>query len=577
MKKSLKIFLPILIAAILLLCAYLFFFVIRPDITAGFYVNRGDRKMEHGRYASAVSSYRTAYTLDGEDAEIAVKLSEAYAKTGNFTKAEYTLVSAKAKLPNELSLYIALSKIYVMQDKLLDAQKMLDQIGNSAIVAKLSAMRPAEPVCTPDSGFYSDYVTVTLTADDGVAVYYTTDGSYPTKENGAYSEPFQLPGGESTVLALAVSENGLVSTLASCNYTVSGVVEPITLTDPALDSYVRQTLQKSDTYQLLTSDLWQLQELNVPEEVQSLDDLRYFTGLRSLAITDDCDSDFSFLTAMDKLETLNLSGCSISADSLAQIGTVTTLKSLDLSSCGLSTVSSLQGLTALTSLNLYDNSIADLTPLTDMTEMTVLNLSRNAATSVVPLKGMTKLQELDASFNSISSADALAGCTQLVKLDLSSNKLSSVSFAASMSSLTHFAANKNSLTSISSLLSCKTLVRLELANNAITSIDGVQNLLQLSYLDFSHNSVETLPHFSASSQLSQFYASYNQLSDLSGLSGLSYLNYVDVDYNENVSDLSCLESCYALVQVNAFGTDVSDVRDLVEMDVIVNYDPSNLD
>lgn len=576
MKKSLKIFLPILIVALLLFCAYLFLFVIRTDVTADFYLRRGDRSMERGRYSSAIKSYRTAYELDSSSAETAVKLAGAYAKSGNYTKAEYTLVLAKSENPDELSLYVELSRVYVMQDKLLDAQRMLDQVGNAAIVSQLNALRPSAPSCTPEAGFYDDYITVSLSAENSV-IYYTTDGSYPTKANGAYAEPFTLDGGESHVWAIAVNDDGLVSTLACYDFTVSGVIEPVTLSDAALDSYVRELLHKDAGAQLLTSDLWTIEALTVPESVQSLDDLQYFTGLRTLTVSDDCGSDFAFLALLNQLNSLNLSGCTLYAEALSQIGAVTTLTALDLSGCGLSTVAALSELTALESLNLYDNSIADLTPLTNMTALRELNLSRNAVTSVAPLGGMTELEELDISYNSISGADTLAVCKALQTLNISSNRISSVAFVSGMESLTHFYAAKNEISGVSELLTCKLLERLDLSNNQLTTIDGVQNLLQLSYLDVSHNAITAVPQFSASARLSQFYASYNALSDIEGLAGLGYLNYVDVDYNEAVTDILCLTRCANLVQVNAFGTAVSDVRDLTDRGVIVNYDPSQQD
>ena len=52
---------------------------------------------------------------------------------------------------------------------------------------------------------------------------------------------------------------------------------------------------------------------------------------------------------------------------------------------------------------------------------------------------------------------------------------------------------------------------------------------------------------------------------------------MDVDYNANIEDVACLSPCYLLVQVNAFGTKVKDVKVLTDMGVIVNYDPTNAD
>lgn len=61
--------------------------------------------------------------------------------TGSYTRAERTLVEAIRTAPSE-QLYRRLSATYVAQDKLLDAQQMLDSITDPAIRASLEAARP---------------------------------------------------------------------------------------------------------------------------------------------------------------------------------------------------------------------------------------------------------------------------------------------------------------------------------------------------------------------------------------------------------------------------------------------------
>ena len=146
-----------------------------------------------------------------------------------------------------------------------------------------------------------------------------------------------------------------------------------------------------------------------------------------------------------------------------------------------------------------------------------------------------------------------------------------------MPSLQTLLLTGNSVSDVSALASCPHLTRLEIANNNLTSIDILANLLELTYLDISHNNIASLPQLQTQSRLQQFYASYNQLSDISMLAGLVGLTYVDVDYNENIEDILCLTSCPLIVQIDAFGTKVADVKALTDMGVIVNWDPTVAD
>ena len=57
------------------------------------------------------------------------------------------------------------------------------------------------------------------------------------------------------------------------------------------------------------------------------------------------------------------------------------------------------------------------------------------------------------------------------------------------------------------------------------------------------------------------------------MSNLQTLTRVYMDYNL-LTDISSLENCFCLVQINVFGNVISDVSMLRERDIIVNYDPT---
>ena len=66
----------------------------------------------------------------------------------------------------------------------------------------------------------------------------------------------------------------------------------------------------------------------------------------------------------------------------------------------------------------------------------------------------------------------------------------------------------------------------------------------------------------------------NLLTSLENLGGLANLNNVYMDYNEGISSISPLVDCSRLVQVKVYGTSVEEVTALLEMDVLVEFDPT---
>lgn len=91
---------------------------------------------------------------------------------------------------------------------------------------KLSVVAPvlvAAPALTPGTGTYYVPQTVSMSAQNGATIYYTTDGTTPTANSTEYTEPF-IVNDTTTVKAIAVDGED-VSTVTTAVYTVTLPVE----------------------------------------------------------------------------------------------------------------------------------------------------------------------------------------------------------------------------------------------------------------------------------------------------------------------------------------------------------------
>ncbi len=76
----------------------------------------------------------------------------------------------------------------------------------------------AVPVVSAESGIYNSNFEVTITASEGCEIYYTSDESYPTKNNGTlYTEPITITESQS-VRAVSYSADGIRSNPVSREY-----------------------------------------------------------------------------------------------------------------------------------------------------------------------------------------------------------------------------------------------------------------------------------------------------------------------------------------------------------------------
>lgn len=81
------------------------------------------------------------------------------------------------------------------------------------------ALKPSAPTFSLKEGTYYAAQTVTLTAEDGAVIHYTTDGSAPTAASAVYSGAITVSS-SMTIKAIAV-KGALISDTASAAYTIS--------------------------------------------------------------------------------------------------------------------------------------------------------------------------------------------------------------------------------------------------------------------------------------------------------------------------------------------------------------------
>jgi Leucine-rich repeat (LRR) protein len=571
MKRFLKVLVPLVLIVAVIGCAVWYLFVYDRDFARDMLLHSARYFEANGNHSVAAWFYDCAYSHANQDEDVAIELAQQYKNAGNYTKAEFTLSSAIADGGNA-SLYIALCQTYVDQDKLLDAVNMLDNIADPVIKAELDAQRPKAPVANQAPGFYTQYITVDISSDSG-KLYVSTDNQFPSIHEDVYSGEMQLPGGETTLYAISVAENGLVSPLAIFGYTVGGVVEPVTFADPAMEVAVRALLNVPQNETLYTDQVWTITEFTIPADAQVYSDLIYMPYLKSLKVESGVSAELKNITGLSQLEKLSIVDCAVSQEVLDTIANISTLTELTMADCDLTSIAPLSRAQGLTCLDLSYNTIGNIAALSGMQNLQTLYMEHNALSDLSALSALTGLTTLDVSYNAIVSIAPICTIQGLKVLDVSNNQLENLGAIDNLTALTELTAGYNMIGDVSQLGSCKALEVLDVSNNQLTDISVVSALLSLRVLDFSHNQVTNLPEFSKDCGLVNITGSYNLLSSLNSLGGLKKLNNVIMEYNTEISSVKALAKCPNLIQVNVFGTKVRDVSALTDQSIIVNYNP----
>ena len=578
MKKFFKVVIPIILALAIIACIGWYLFIYDRDFTRDILLNGARYFDDRGNHAISGWFYDQAYIQANNNDVVAIELADLHKADGNYTKAEYTLTRAISD-GGSVDLYLALCKTYMEQDKLLDIVKLLDSVlaenssASPEVKQQLQALRPAAPTCSPEAGFYSQYIDASIACESGTLLV-DTNGQYPSVYDTPYSEPIELGDGENTLYALAVSDNGLVSPLSVFGYTIGGVVEEVTFADSSVEEAVRLHLAVDEKKVLYTSDLWDLTYFTVPSGAKDLSDLSHMIFVEDLAIDSVPSGQLNNLSSLVNITSLQIRNTSINAEELKMIGSLPNLKRLILSNCGLTTASGLETAVGLEYLDLSQNTIRDLSPLANMTQLQDLYLNHNAINDLTQIAGLNKLARLDVSYNLLETLNPIFTCPELMYLNAGNNKITSIAGIDRLASLQIFSFANNTIQDISPISSCTGITQLDISENMIADISSLSALVKLDTLNFSRNVVTELPAFEKECALITIDGSHNQLTSLSALEGLENLNNVFMDYNEELDSIEPLVNCPRIVQVKVYGTKVAEVAALLEMDVVVEFDPT---
>lgn len=232
--KYIKVLLSLLLAAIIIIfVALLTIYMVQHS--AGYYIRKGTQYTAASEYTQAFRSYERALELEPENIQARVALADLHCVTGKLEEYEQHLQIAlqyeELSEDELLGIFERLIELYITQQRGTDIKNLLDQSDNPAVKEKFSHYMVKAPVAELTEGEYEGVQILKLSAEEGIDIYYTLDGSQPVPgENGQlYRLPIVLENGEFVVTACAVSQYGIPSDQVSFAYSVqnSNVSEPV--------------------------------------------------------------------------------------------------------------------------------------------------------------------------------------------------------------------------------------------------------------------------------------------------------------------------------------------------------------
>lgn len=541
-------------------------FVLLRGMFANIYISKGNAYFEAANYDKAIQAYNTSKSWKAKNQEVYLLLAKTYAAEEDFKSAGDIIETAiEKKITTKDSaleqLYIMRIKIYSAAGQLSEAVNYTDNLSDQYILKKVQAIRPADLTYTPTQGSYDKTLKMSIDVRAGETVYYTTDGTFPTKFSTVYTNPINIANGTTQVTAVSVDAEGLVSPALSVTYTVTNENQAVEFDDAKIEKMVRRSLSKPNGV-VRVRELEGVTELSnegVDGFIKTLSDLELMPNLESVYLDGETAMiSISQLSGKTKLKHLFLSNCELDSSEINSLGSLTSLETLDLTGNKITSVSVLTNMTALKFVYLTDNFTSDISSLVNAKELEFLDASKNKISELPDFDSNSKISVLCVANNNISDVSTLHRLTQLTYLDLSDNSISSCKNLTALTKLETIELSGNPMTNFDFLSSLTSLTSLNVNNTKFINTKPISGL-KLTELYANGTGISSLRDIQGCTGLITLEIADTNVTDLSPLAKMTKLDYLDIS-GCAVTDLSPLTKLTELYTIKATGVDIKNTK-----------------
>ena len=177
-------------------------------------MKQADEAMFKEKYDIAEPYYLQALALSPQDVRVRLKLADLYIANGNPNEAVSYL---KAVLSIDAENYDAYKKLFQLYEDSGNVDAILDlksNVTNAKILRIFEDYIVDEPSISLPGGAYEEALRITLTADKGMQIFYTTDGKNPISHGTLYKEPIEISdAGMHTIKMVALNSLGVYSNI----------------------------------------------------------------------------------------------------------------------------------------------------------------------------------------------------------------------------------------------------------------------------------------------------------------------------------------------------------------------------
>lgn len=193
--------------------------------TVEYQIDKAKSYAERGDYKEAITCLETAYAQHPEVAQLLFMEADYYylqedneaalsALMRIIGEGSYTYEEVEEAYDKTVTIYANMGAY----DKI---NELLRSCSDERIVTIFQGYLAMEPEFSYVEGSYAEVIPLKLSSNTAGTIYYTTDGSRPTKNSQIYTAPIFLETGEYTISAFFVNDYGIESEVVTKTYMIN--------------------------------------------------------------------------------------------------------------------------------------------------------------------------------------------------------------------------------------------------------------------------------------------------------------------------------------------------------------------
>lgn len=207
--------------------------------TYDYQYQKAEEYLAEGEHDQAVSCFLRALQFEPQDRAAKEQLLAIYLETEQDDAAISILQEFIAQDASDKESCKKLIAIYDRREEYDKILALCEEINGSQMLELFEDYLVEQPKFSKISGTYDGPVNIAISAQEGMDVYYTTDGSDPISDGARYYNAISLEEEGTTVLmAVAQNEKGVCSEVVKATYTIRNDPPAMPSVTPASGTYL---------------------------------------------------------------------------------------------------------------------------------------------------------------------------------------------------------------------------------------------------------------------------------------------------------------------------------------------------